>query len=70
MEKENSDDAFGGIVSVKKLIGIAEEYRTVSEFICDVMMNDESVELNNADKSNKIHASKGLEFLSDSDERL
>ena len=63
-----SEEAFERIVNVKELIGVVEGYRTVSKFNGDVMMNDESVELNDVDKSDKVsmltmHTSKSLEFL-------
>lgn len=67
LEKENHDEAFERIADVKELLGIAQEYKTAAEFINSIMLNDESIELNDSDKSDKVSlltmpASKGLEF--------
>ena len=67
LRKENPEDADERIGNVNELIGIAQEYNSLAEFIDNMTVSEEDADLNSKSKTEKVslmtmHGSKGLEF--------
>ena len=67
LQKDYPDEYEERVANVNELINIAADYATISDFIDSISVNDEEVNPDENDKSEKVsmmtmHGSKGLEF--------